>query len=182
MARLSGSSPPARDPAAIRGGNNHHDAVPGRTVRLPRSDRVLHDETGTRRLRQDAGHGARQRRHHLQHHPPRRRRRGTDRPGAAGSRRRQRSLLDEVRRQAMVNESIQEFIDPADIAALVLFLAGPHARTISGQLFPIDGDSNPPGDPSRVSPDRQAAPGSGRLCREVEQMGRRTGPRTEIHR
>jgi poly-gamma-glutamate capsule biosynthesis protein CapA/YwtB (metallophosphatase superfamily) len=65
--------------------------------------------------------------------------------------------LDEVRRQAMVNESNQEFIDPADIAALVLFLAGPHARTISGQLFPIDGDSNPPGDPSRVSPDRQAA-------------------------
>jgi len=90
--------------------------------------------------------------------------------------------LDEVRRQAMVNESIQEFIDPADIAELVLFLAGPHARTISGQLFPIDGDSNPPSDPSRVSPDRQAAPGSGRLCREVEQMGRRTGPRTEIHR
>jgi hypothetical protein len=182
MARLSGSSPPARDPAAIRGGNHHHDAVPGRTVRLPRSDRVLHDETGTRRLRQDAGHGARQRRLTS----------NTIHPGAVAGERIDRVLqgradasglsLDEVRRQAMVNESIQEFIDPADIAALVLFLAGPHARTISGQLFPIDGDSNPPSDPSRVSPDRQAAPGSGRLCREVEQMGRRTGPRTEIHR
>jgi NAD(P)-dependent dehydrogenase (short-subunit alcohol dehydrogenase family) len=42
---------------------------------------------------------------------------------------------------AMANQSVKRFIDPADIAALVLFLAGPHARTISGQMFPIDGDS-----------------------------------------
>jgi NAD(P)-dependent dehydrogenase (short-subunit alcohol dehydrogenase family) len=27
------------------------------------------------------------------------------------------------------------------IAALAVFLAGSHARTISGQMFPIDGDS-----------------------------------------
>jgi NAD(P)-dependent dehydrogenase (short-subunit alcohol dehydrogenase family) len=42
---------------------------------------------------------------------------------------------------ALVNQSVKQFIAPADIAALVLFLAGPHARTISGQAFPIDGDS-----------------------------------------
>jgi NAD(P)-dependent dehydrogenase (short-subunit alcohol dehydrogenase family) len=42
---------------------------------------------------------------------------------------------------AMANQSIKRFIDPADIAALVLFLAGPSARTISGQMFPIDGDA-----------------------------------------
>jgi NAD(P)-dependent dehydrogenase (short-subunit alcohol dehydrogenase family) len=42
---------------------------------------------------------------------------------------------------ALANQSVRRFIDPADIAALVLFLAGPHARTISGQVFPIDGDS-----------------------------------------
>jgi NAD(P)-dependent dehydrogenase (short-subunit alcohol dehydrogenase family) len=36
---------------------------------------------------------------------------------------------------------MQGAVDPADIAALALFLAGAHARTISGQSFPIDGDS-----------------------------------------
>ncbi|WP_404287266.1 SDR family oxidoreductase [Glutamicibacter arilaitensis] len=42
---------------------------------------------------------------------------------------------------ALANQSVKQFINPDDIAALVLFLAGPHARTISGQMFPIDGDS-----------------------------------------
>jgi NAD(P)-dependent dehydrogenase (short-subunit alcohol dehydrogenase family) len=42
---------------------------------------------------------------------------------------------------ALANQSVKRFTDPTDIAALALFLAGPHARTISGQAFPIDGDS-----------------------------------------
>jgi NAD(P)-dependent dehydrogenase (short-subunit alcohol dehydrogenase family) len=42
---------------------------------------------------------------------------------------------------ALANQSVKKFIDPADIAELAVFLAGPHARTISGQMFPIDGDS-----------------------------------------
>lgn len=46
-----------------------------------------------------------------------------------------------VKREALANQSIQDFIDPNDIAALVLFLSGPHGRTISGQMLPIDGDS-----------------------------------------
>lgn len=41
----------------------------------------------------------------------------------------------------LANQSIKKFTDPEDIAALAVFLAGPHARTISGQQFPIDGDS-----------------------------------------
>jgi NAD(P)-dependent dehydrogenase (short-subunit alcohol dehydrogenase family) len=51
-----------------------------------------------------------------------------------------RTLQDEIG-SAMDNQSVKKFVNPDDIAALVLFLAGPHARTISGQMFPIDGDS-----------------------------------------
>lgn len=49
--------------------------------------------------------------------------------------------VEEETQLALANQSVKQFIDPADIAALVVFLAGPHARTISGQMFPIDGDS-----------------------------------------
>jgi NAD(P)-dependent dehydrogenase (short-subunit alcohol dehydrogenase family) len=42
---------------------------------------------------------------------------------------------------ALANQSIKRFVDPADIAALAVFLASDAARLISGQLLPIDGDS-----------------------------------------
>ncbi len=42
---------------------------------------------------------------------------------------------------ALNNQSIRHFTEAADIAALVVFLAGPHGRSISGQMLPIDGDS-----------------------------------------
>lgn len=51
-----------------------------------------------------------------------------------------RTIQEEVD-SAMANQSVKKFINPDDVAALILFLAGPHARTISGQMFPIDGDS-----------------------------------------
>lgn len=51
-----------------------------------------------------------------------------------------RTVQEEIE-HAMENQSVKKFIDPADIAELVKFLAGKHARTISGQSFPIDGDS-----------------------------------------
>lgn len=51
-----------------------------------------------------------------------------------------RTLSEEIA-EAMQNQSVKKFVDPADIAALAVFLAGPHGRTISGQSFPIDGDS-----------------------------------------
>jgi NAD(P)-dependent dehydrogenase (short-subunit alcohol dehydrogenase family) len=42
---------------------------------------------------------------------------------------------------ALANQSIKRFVDPADIAALAVFLASNAARSISGQMLPIDGDS-----------------------------------------
>lgn len=49
--------------------------------------------------------------------------------------------VEEERENALANQAIQEFVDTADIAELALFIAGPHARAISGQMFNIDGDS-----------------------------------------
>lgn len=51
------------------------------------------------------------------------------------------TTVEEETTNALDNQSVKQFIDPEDIAALVLFLTGPHGRTISGQMFPIDGDS-----------------------------------------
>ncbi|MEU6263599.1 SDR family oxidoreductase [Saccharopolyspora shandongensis] len=48
---------------------------------------------------------------------------------------------EEETQLALANQAIDRFVDPADIAALALFLAGPRSRSISGQSFPIDGDS-----------------------------------------
>ena len=49
--------------------------------------------------------------------------------------------VEEETELALANQAVRDFVDPADIAALAVFLAGPHGRTISGQAFPIDGDS-----------------------------------------
>jgi NAD(P)-dependent dehydrogenase (short-subunit alcohol dehydrogenase family) len=48
--------------------------------------------------------------------------------------------LDEVRAQAFANQSIKTLIDPKDIAALAVFLASDAAKSISGQVMPIDND------------------------------------------
>jgi NAD(P)-dependent dehydrogenase (short-subunit alcohol dehydrogenase family) len=42
---------------------------------------------------------------------------------------------------ALDNQSIRRFTEADDVAALAVFLAGPHGRSISGQMLPIDGDS-----------------------------------------
>jgi NAD(P)-dependent dehydrogenase (short-subunit alcohol dehydrogenase family) len=49
--------------------------------------------------------------------------------------------IEEETERALENQSIRQFTEAADIAALAVFLAGPHGRTISGQMLPIDGDS-----------------------------------------
>jgi NAD(P)-dependent dehydrogenase (short-subunit alcohol dehydrogenase family) len=51
------------------------------------------------------------------------------------------TTIEEETANALANQSVKQFIDAADIAALILFLAGPHGRTITGQQLPIDGDS-----------------------------------------
>lgn len=48
--------------------------------------------------------------------------------------------LDEVRADAMAEQSIKAMIDPKDIAALAVFLASDSAKSISGQVLPIDND------------------------------------------
>jgi NAD(P)-dependent dehydrogenase (short-subunit alcohol dehydrogenase family) len=48
--------------------------------------------------------------------------------------------LDEVRKEAMAAQSIKRFVDPKDIAALAVFLASDAAKSISGQMLPIDND------------------------------------------
>ena len=51
------------------------------------------------------------------------------------------TTLEEETANALANQSVKQFIDLADIATLILFLAGPHGRTITGQQLPIDGES-----------------------------------------
>jgi NAD(P)-dependent dehydrogenase (short-subunit alcohol dehydrogenase family) len=51
-----------------------------------------------------------------------------------------RSVTDE-RAAALANQSIQHMVAPQDIAALAVFLASDAGRSISGQILPIDGDS-----------------------------------------
>lgn len=48
----------------------------------------------------------------------------------------------EVTADALSIQAIKRFVDPADIAALALFLASDQAKSISGQTIPIDGDSS----------------------------------------
>lgn len=48
---------------------------------------------------------------------------------------------EEEKQLALDNQAVKSFVDPADIGALAVYLAGPHGRTISGQQFSIDGDS-----------------------------------------
>ena len=51
-----------------------------------------------------------------------------------------RSVAQE-RAAALANQSIKRFVAPEDIAALAVFLASNAGRSISGQILPIDGDS-----------------------------------------
>ena len=48
--------------------------------------------------------------------------------------------LDEVRAEAFAQQSIKAMIDPRDIAQLAVFLASDAAKSISGQVLPIDND------------------------------------------
>ena len=48
--------------------------------------------------------------------------------------------MEEVKAEAFSQQSIEDFIDPKDIAQLAVFLASPAAKSISGQVLPIDND------------------------------------------
>ena len=46
--------------------------------------------------------------------------------------------VEEIRKEAMAVQSLKRLVDPRDIAAL--FLASDAAKSISGQMLPIDND------------------------------------------
>lgn len=48
--------------------------------------------------------------------------------------------LEQVTQRVMANQSIKRLVDPQDIAALAVFLASDAARSISGQMLPVDND------------------------------------------
>jgi len=48
--------------------------------------------------------------------------------------------LDEIKEEAMAVQSIKRLVDPRDIAALAVFLASDAAKSISGQMLPIEHD------------------------------------------
>lgn len=50
-----------------------------------------------------------------------------------------RSIEDE-KRIGLASQSLKELVDPNDIAQLAVFLASDAAKSISGQVIPIDGD------------------------------------------
>lgn len=72
-------------------------------------------------------------------------------PGAVGGDRIERVLqgrataehktLEEERAGAMSVQSLKRFVDPKDIAALILFLTSDAGKSISGQVLPIDNDA-----------------------------------------
>jgi NAD(P)-dependent dehydrogenase (short-subunit alcohol dehydrogenase family) len=45
-----------------------------------------------------------------------------------------------VKLAALAAQSLKALVDPDDIAALAVFLASDAAKSISGQVLPIDGD------------------------------------------
>ncbi|HEX8076700.1 MAG TPA: SDR family oxidoreductase [Chthoniobacterales bacterium] len=48
--------------------------------------------------------------------------------------------VEEMKSLAMENQSLKYLVNPDEVAALAVFLASDAARSISGQILPIDGD------------------------------------------
>jgi NAD(P)-dependent dehydrogenase (short-subunit alcohol dehydrogenase family) len=48
--------------------------------------------------------------------------------------------MDQIKKEAMSVQSLKRLVDPEDIAALAVFLASDAAKSISGQMLPIDND------------------------------------------
>ncbi len=49
--------------------------------------------------------------------------------------------IEEERQDALQSQSLKRFVDPRDIAALAIFLCSDAGKCISGQMLPIDNDS-----------------------------------------
>jgi NAD(P)-dependent dehydrogenase (short-subunit alcohol dehydrogenase family) len=53
----------------------------------------------------------------------------------------EQKTLEEERAAAMNIQSLKRFVDPKDIAALILFLTSDAGKSISGKVLPIDNDA-----------------------------------------
>ena len=51
--------------------------------------------------------------------------------------------MDEIRVEAIARDGIQRMGEPADIAALAVFLCSSKGRHIQGAAIPVDGGSTP---------------------------------------
>jgi NAD(P)-dependent dehydrogenase (short-subunit alcohol dehydrogenase family) len=49
--------------------------------------------------------------------------------------------IEEERKAGLAMQSIKRFVEPAEVAALALFLASDAGKSISGQMLPIDNDT-----------------------------------------
>ena len=78
--------------------------------------------------------------HPRQRHRARRGRRRAHRARVPGRAQISGESMEEVKAEAMAEQSIKDMIDPKDIAALAVFLASDAAKSISGQVMPIDND------------------------------------------
>ena len=59
----------------------------------------------------------------------------------AGRAKAEGKTLQEEEEAALSIQALKRFVDPKDIAALCVFLASDAAKSISGQVLPIDNDS-----------------------------------------
>jgi enoyl-[acyl-carrier-protein] reductase (NADH) len=48
--------------------------------------------------------------------------------------------IEQIKKEAMAVQSLKHLVDQKDIAALSVFLASDAAKSISGQMLPIDND------------------------------------------
>ncbi|MDE3109395.1 MAG: SDR family oxidoreductase [Acidobacteriota bacterium] len=48
--------------------------------------------------------------------------------------------MEQIKKEAMSVQSLKRLVDPRDVAALAVFLASDAAKSISGQMIPIDND------------------------------------------
>lgn len=48
--------------------------------------------------------------------------------------------VEEIRKETMAVQSLRRLLNPKDIAVLAVFLASDSAKSISGQMLPIDND------------------------------------------
>jgi NAD(P)-dependent dehydrogenase (short-subunit alcohol dehydrogenase family) len=53
----------------------------------------------------------------------------------------QHRTLEEIRTDALRIQSLKRFVDPKEIAALILFITSDAGKSISGQVLPIDNDA-----------------------------------------